>query len=240
MNCVFDIGNTRIKVALFDGAELKNVHIVESREEFLDVVKDLKFDYSIVSSVADDDLTNFVITQANNPLILNYKTPLPVKNLYKTPETLGNDRLANAVGAYHLSAESNSLIIDAGTCLKMDFINSSNQYLGGIISPGLTIRFKAVHTFTDKLPLVKPDDSEEMEMGIDTLTSLHSGCYTGMDREIMATIEDFKRNYDDLKVFITGGDMDDLQKMGFSQKNSIFADRWLTLKGLNEILNYNV
>lgn len=240
MNCVFDIGNTRTKVALFNGDKLIQTHIAKSSSELKKLINGLTFDRSIVSSVADDELTKFVISLIHNPLVLDHNTPLPIKNQYKTPKTLGKDRLANAVGAYHLSSESNSLIIDAGTCLKIDFINRSNEYLGGIISPGLRMRFKAVHTFTDKLPLVNPDDSKEEEMGVDTLTSLHSGCYTGMDREIIATIEDFRKKYGDLKIFITGGDMDELQKMGFSQKNSIFADRWLTLRGLNEILNYNV
>lgn len=239
-NCVFDIGNTRIKIALFDGEELLETFVLKSKEDLSGLMDRLNFERSIIASVANEDLTNFVISQVEHFLLLDHTTPLPIKNKYKTPDTLGKDRLANAVGAYHYFNKSNSLIIDAGTCLKIDFINHLNEYIGGIISPGLMMRFKALNTFTDKLPLVNPDEAVATEMGVDTLTSIHAGCFTGMNREIEATIVDFNRKYEDLKIIITGGDMAKLEKMGFSQKNSIFADRWLTLRGLNEILRYNV
>lgn len=239
-NCVFDIGNTRIKIALFDDQELLDTFVLKSKEDLSGLISRLDFQKSIVSSVADEDLTNFVISQIKQPFLLDHFTPLPIKNKYKTPDTLGKDRLANAVGAYHCFKNSNSLIIDAGTCLKIDFINDLNEYIGGIISPGLMMRFKALNTFTDKLPLVNPDEMVATGMGVDTTTSIHTGCFMGMNREIEATIADFNSEYESLKIIITGGDMVELQKMGFSQKNSIFADRWLTLRGLNEILRYNV
>lgn len=215
------------------------VEIVDERDQLEEILSRHSVAQTMVSSVGSEDLTKFVISLTERPIVLDDQTPLPIKNGYKTPKTLGKDRLANAVAAYHYFNNHNSLVIDAGTCLKFDFINESNEYLGGSISPGLTMRFKALNTFTDKLPLVNPEDSEPVEMGVDTLTSIHTGCYTGMNREIEATIAEYKKMHGDLKILITGGDMDQLQKMGFSQKNSIFADRWLTLKGLNKILSHN-
>ena len=239
MNCVVDIGNTRTKIAWFDQDELIAVEIGNSEKEIQNILASRKIEKSIISSVADEGLTNFVISILEEPVILNSETTIPITNKYESPESLGRDRLANAVAANLLFNENNILIIDAGTCLKFDFINKSNEYIGGSISPGLTMRFKALHTFTDKLPLISPEQIEPVETGRNTAASIHSGCYTGMNNEIMATIRKYKDSYEDLRIIITGGDMEELQKMEFSQKNSIFADRWLTLRGLNQILRHN-
>ncbi|CAG5087876.1 type III pantothenate kinase [Parvicella tangerina] len=241
MHRIVDIGNTKIKMAWFENNQLVKVTISENeKEEIKRAIHSHQVDHTIISSVANEDLTKFVIAQTEHPIVLDQHTPLPIVNNYKTPETLGKDRLANAVGAYHLFNETNCLIIDAGTCLKFDVLNSSNEYIGGVISPGLNMRFEALHTFTDKLPLVKPDEIEPVSMGVDTLTSIHSGCYMGMNNEIESTIMHLEQRFENLKIIITGGDMEVLQNMEFSQKNSIFADRWLTLRGLNEILDHNV
>ncbi|MCB9188467.1 MAG: type III pantothenate kinase [Flavobacteriales bacterium] len=240
MNVIVDIGNTRTKIAWFEEDELIAVDFAINMESIAELLFEKKIDNCIISSVANEELTKFVISLFQHPVVLDSVTDLPITNAYRTPETLGKDRLANAVGAYLLFNNTNTLIVDAGTCLKFDFIDSSNSYLGGSIAPGLRMRFKAVHTFTDKLPLVEPEQMDAISLGDDTSSSIHAGCYMGMKNEIEATIQQYRLKYNGLKVIITGGDMEELQKMEFSQKNSIFADRWLTLRGLNKILRHNV
>lgn len=239
MNCIVDIGNTRTKIAWFENTDLIEVKTLEEKGDISDAIQSKEHHFAIISSVADQDLTKIVISNLIEPIVLDSTTPIPIKNKYRTPDTLGKDRLSNAVAACLLFNESNTLVIDAGTCLKYDFINSRNEYIGGSISPGLKMRFEALHTFTDKLPLVSPEQSEPIDIGVDTLTSIHAGCYKGMNNEIMTTINTYMEKYGELKIILTGGDMEELQKMEFSQKNSIFADRWLTLRGLNEILRHN-
>ena len=238
MNLIIDIGNTRTKVACFREDDLvwqeSLVSFNELSEKKLLAIKNV-----IISSVTDESQNNLILQKFSKAIILSEKTNLPIYNLYKTPITLGKDRLANAVGAYRSFPNNNTLIIDAGTCLKFDFVSKNNEYLGGAISPGLRMRFKALHTFTAKLPLI--DDYEKTDIiGVDTTTSILSGCVNGFRNEITETIHQYRERFENLKVIITGGDTSELEKMDFSQKNSIFADRWLTLRGLNEILKHNV
>jgi len=239
LNLIVDIGNTRTKVAAFDKEEMVWQKTYVSLTQMKHDLSKLEINNSIISSVAKQELTNFVKGILPKALVLNFETPIPISNNYKTPKTLGNDRLANAVAAYRLFGNSNTLIIDAGTCLKFDFINKNKEYLGGAIAPGLRMRFQALHTLTANLPLLE-NFEEVVLIGNNTETSMVSGCFNGMQHEIAATITAYKGKYKDLQIIITGGDVSNLEKMDFSQKNSIFADRWLTLKGLNEILRYNV
>lgn len=239
MNLIFDIGNTRVKTALFEGDKLMNTHYFYSVEEIKDWIKNIHYQQAIISSVANEEFTQKISALLHHVLIFNIDTPLPISNKYATPHTLGKDRLANAVAAYLLYPQSNTLIIDGGTCLKFDFINEKNEYLGGAIAPGLKMRFQALHTFTDKLPLI--NDLEEVDLiGTDTNSSILAGCYNGFKNEVLQTVSNYSDIYRDMKIILTGGDVSILEKMNFSQKNSIFADRWLTLCGLNEILEYNV
>jgi type III pantothenate kinase len=238
VNLIIDIGNTRVKVACFKGDDLVWQESLDSFNE-LNEKKLLAIKNVIISSVTDESQNNLILQKFSQAIILSENTNLPIQNLYKTPITLGKDRLANAVGAYRSFPNNNTLIIDAGTCLKFDFVSKNNEYLGGAISPGLKMRFKALHTFTAKLPLI--DDYEKTDIiGVDTTTSILSGCVNGFRNEITETIHLYKERFENLKVIITGGDTSELEKMDFSQKNSIFADRWLTLRGLNEILKHNV
>src|SRR5690606_17210513 len=119
---------------------------------------------------------------------LTQKSPLPIVNAYSTPETLGNDRLANAVAANTMFPDQNCLVIDIGTCLKFDFVNAENKYLGGSISPGYQMRFRALHTYTEKLPLISPKHPNEL-IGSSTETSIRSGVYNGLLNEIEGMIE---------------------------------------------------
>jgi type III pantothenate kinase len=143
--------------------------------------------------------------------------------------------VANVVGAASLFPKQNCLITDAGTCIKFDFINAKKQYLGGAISPGISMRFKALHHYTDKLPLIKPQ-KKVMLIGNSTKNSIASGVQNGALAEIENIILRYKKKFGGIKVILTGGDMEPFAR---NIKSDIFAAPHLTLIGLNEILNFN-
>src|SRR5688572_16278021 len=155
MNLILDIGNTRVKSALFEGRELV-------KQDFFKTdagkIKELIRQHSgkiILSSVVHLDFLH-EFQDKERILILSHQTPIPIKNNYQSPETLGRDRLANVVAISTLSISGNALSIDCGTCLKFDLFHEG-AYSGGSISPGLRMRLNALHTFTDKLPLIEPE-----------------------------------------------------------------------------------
>jgi type III pantothenate kinase len=240
MQLVIDIGNTRIKAASFQNEQLLEFKVFKDYQELLesDFFKDNKFDNCIVASVVND-IEQFVeqLAQKVNVLVFSADTPLPIKNLYKSITTLGSDRLAAAVGGELLFPNQNVLVIDAGTCIKYNFLSNEKEYLGGAISPGLQMRFRALHTFTAKLPLLPVDQSFDSLIGVDTNGSIYSGVETGATLEIDGFIEQYRHRFADLNVILTGGDVNFFEKR---LKNSIFADSYLILKGLNRILNYNI
>jgi type III pantothenate kinase len=239
MNLIVDIGNTSIKVAQFKQGNFINIERFKDQRLFLEYSSSLSFNNAIISSVREETFTKKFRDKFKNALVLNHTTSLPISNLYHTPETLGNDRLANAVGAFNAFPNQNTLTIDVGTCIKFDFINTNNEYLGGSISPGLKMRFNALHTLTDNLPLI--DDVEINQLiGNDTTSSIQVGVYQGIIAEISNMISQYERKYDNLNIILTGGDLSSFLDIELSQKNSIFADEFHTLKGLNTILNYNV
>ena len=240
MNLVVDIGNTFIKVAQFEQGNCRKIERFKDQGLFLKYVSSISSaENVIVSSVRDISFTNEVVNLFPDSLLLKTKTHLPIINAYKTPETLGNDRIANAVSAFTAFPNQNTLTIDVGTCVKFDFITSNNEYLGGSISPGLKMRFNALHTLTDNLPLI--DDVEINQLiGTDTTTSIQVGVYQGMIAEITNMIRQYEKKYDKLNIVLTGGDLRWFLDIEMSQKNSIFADEFHTLKGLNTILDYNV
>ena len=172
-------------------------------------------------------------------IVLDNRTPLPIYNHYSTPQTLGADRLAAVVGAYYeaplLTGEhAPALVIDLGTAITYDFITSDGHYLGGNISPGMDMRFRALHTFTDRLPLVDPH-GEHPSIGHSTDTAIRCGILDGIRYEIEGTIRQFLVKYPQLLIFLTGGDAIDFEE---TPKNRIFADKFLVAKGLNYILQY--
>jgi type III pantothenate kinase len=235
MNLIVDIGNTSIKVAQFEQGNCRNINRFKDQGLFLEYSHSCSFNNAIISSVREETFTRKLGNQFEQALVLNHTTALPISNLYHTPETLGNDRLANAVGAFNAFPNQNTLTIDVGTCIKFDFINTNNEYLGGSISPG----FNALHTLTDNLPLI--DDVEINQLiGNDTTSSIQVGVYQGIIAEISNMISQYERKYDNLNIILTGGDLSSFLDIELSQKNSIFADEFHTLKGLNTILNYNV
>ena len=239
LNLIIDIGNTAAKVALFDGGEM--VEVLTESNQSLDCLEVLCAKYpveqGIVATVIDlSERVLAALVALPFPLLwLDSKTPLPVTNLYETPETLGYDRMAAVVGANEQYPRRDILVIDAGTCITYEFIDSKGQYHGGNISPGMQMRFKALNQFTGRLPLID-SNGRKLPMGRDTETAIRAGVLKGMEYEISGYIESMKHKYPELLVFLTGGDDFSFDS---SVKSIIFADRFLVLKGLNRILNYN-
>ena len=237
MNLVIDIGNTRIKAAVFDGKKLIACHIIKSFKK--SSITALMNRYAIRAVIFSSVIKEKKILAASEILqvfYLNHKTALPIVNDYATPATLGTDRLANACGAALLFKNKNCLTLDAGTCLKFDLITADAHYKGGAISPGLNMRYKALHDYTGRLPLVKQTDNVALT-GNTTQTSIASGVQNGIIAEAEYLIAEYKKLYKGLKVVVTGGDM---TFFADRLKTHIFAAPDLTLVGLNSILNYNL
>ncbi len=237
---IIDIGNTRIKLLPVVKNNYQNLVVFNSNEQCIEYIKTNKLATvkAIISSVRNKERTAQISHHFDSVIILNKATNIPIKNNYKTPHTLGKDRLANAIAANAIHPNQNNLIIDIGTCLKFDFINSEKEYLGGSISLGFSMRYKALHNFTDNLPLFNQVTTNK-HIGTDTQSSIVSGVFLGMVAEIKQFISFYESKYKQLNIFLTGGDLSYFKNEELSQKNSIFADPLLTLKGLKVILDYN-
>ncbi len=240
MNLIFDVGNTRIKVAVFEQNRcLRNV-AYNCLQDWIneDWLQHYPVSHAIVSSVSgnEDEIMTY-LAQLNLPTLLftNVLTS-PITNLYQTQTTLGSDRLAAAIGGYTHYPNQNVLTIDAGTCIKYNFTNANNQYLGGAISPGMRLRYQAMHDYTAKLPLLSVDTNYDLMLGTNTTESITTGAQLGAAAEIDGFINHYKTQYPELKIILTGGDSSYFEKC---LKNKIFADELLLLKGLNYILNLN-
>ena len=239
MNLIIDIGNTSAKLAVFGQGEMKET--LRCSNKTLDGLPILCNKYpirkGIVSSVISlkDEIRQTLDKLPFPVMEFTYQSPIPITNLYRTPQTLGMDRLAAVIAAYTIKPGHPILVIDAGTCITYDFVDEVGQYRGGNISPGMDMRFKALHTFTDKLPLVSAE-GEMPSYGQTTETAIRSGVIRGIEHEMNGYIEHLRENYPSLLVFLTGGN-----EFSFDAniKNGIFADGFLVLKGLNRILEYN-
>lgn len=239
MNLIIDIGNTRTKAALFKDGKILEVRFYD---HFLDMINDdtlihLSKQAIIGSVVQGAEELQSVLNNTVPTLLFSASTPTPLHNKYQSSATLGSDRLSASVGAYELYPNQNVLVIDCGTCIKYNFTNSKNNYLGGGISPGIQMRFKALEHFTSKLPLIEPDFSYNELIGNTTQNSILSGVLNGSANEVDGFINQYKEQFSDLICVLTGGDAEHLAKR---LKNSIFVHQNLVLKGLNHILNYNL
>ena len=194
--------------------------------------------------VFDPDSLSYILTDNSNPWYnnlfgnaqsCNSNTNIPFKNKYKTPKTLGVDRIGLVSSAVYRYPNENVLVIDAGTCITYDYVNTKAQYFGGSISPGIIMRYKALNNFTAKLPMLDLEFPESL-IGISTNQSIHSGVIFGVLGEINAIINRYKDQNEKLTVVLTGGDANFLAKR---LKNGIFANPNFLLEGLNAILNYN-
>ena len=240
MNLVIDIGNSRTKFSVFHRGEvLITVPVDEFLPEHIDVLQNENPELQkvILSTVKDysPKLKEALQNKFEYFIELDAKTPLPIENCYKTPETLGKDRIAAVVGGFDLYPETNLLIIDAGTAITYDILNEKHQYLGGNISPGIEMRYKALHHFTGKLPLISHQNYDKL-YGTTTEEAILAGVQHGIAFEVDKAIDTFKDFYANLKVIITGGDADFFDK---KLKNSFFVNFNLIALGLNRILEYN-
>ncbi|PKA98888.1 type III pantothenate kinase [Flavobacteriaceae bacterium MAR_2009_75] len=240
MNLIIDAGNTSVKLAVFDKGVLIFYQKVDGEEIPVQVKKVCdhypKIASGIVSSVGNlDSKVVAVLTVFCDVHELTPSSRTPYKNSYATPQTLGVDRIALATAAFYHNPRGNTLVIDAGTCVTYDMVNDYGEYLGGAISPGLKMRYKALQLQTAKLPLLEPKAPFDF-IGNSTDNSIHSGVVNGICHEIDGVISDYKSRFADLTVILTGGDAPFLSKR---LKNTIFADSKFLLKGLNYLLEYN-
>ena len=239
-NLVIDIGNTRTKIAIFEKGKMVISFAIDSfsKKDFDELIADYKtIRCAIVSTVRNDSqqLINYLKEKLEFVIELDHTTPLPIQNCYETPKTLGKDRIAAAVGANKKYPNRNILIIDAGTAITYDFVNHKNDYLGGFITPGLNMRFKALHQFTDKLPLLKATSPEYFQ-GNNTNSSIMGGVQLGLEGEIDRIIHHYSSAVDELIIILTGGDTNYFEKL---LKNYKFVALEITLLGLNTILESN-
>lgn len=241
MNLVIDLGNTNSKIAVCNGSEILESVISDqfTNKEiayFISKYKDLKG--AIFSSVVNHsrELIDYLVSTFDYFLELNSSTPLPITNQYRTPETLGYDRIAAVAGAHTIFPKNNVLVIDAGSAITFDLVTLNGEYIGGNISPGMQMRFKALNKFTGRLPSLQYDESKFKFMGKTTEEAIISGVFSGLMHEIEGYISLMKVKYKDLKVVLTGGDAISFDK---KLKNSIFVVSHLNLIGLNRILDYN-
>ncbi len=238
MNIVIDQGNTSAKVAFFYEYKLFASFIFKplTVDKLRKLLNKFSPSHGILCSVTEvnPEITEFLKTLLLKFYIFDEKLKLPVQVQYKTPQTLGKDRVAAIVGAWQDHKNKDILVIDSGTAITYDFLNASNTYMGGNISPGMTIRFKALNKYTKKLPLLD-EQGDVPGLGYDTETAIRSGVVRGIIKEMDAYIDEYKTLYPDLLVFLTGGHSFYFET---KLKNSTFADGNLVLAGLNEILNY--
>ena len=240
MNLIIDVGNTRIKFAIFNQSELIHSEIFTGINVVLkveDLIKKYHCTNAIISSVGE--LNNDIISEIKskiNTIQLLTSTKVPFENKYSTPKTLGADRIALVAAAVKKFPNKNVLIIDAGTCITYDFVNSERVYCGGAISPGIKMRYKSLNVFTEKLPQLEAEHLDIL-IGGSTNESIHIGVVKGVINEIDSFINSYKEKNSYLTVVLTGGDINFLSN---SLKNTIFANRNLLLEGLNSILIYNL
>jgi type III pantothenate kinase len=238
-NLVIDVGNSHTKAGIFVRGELRIFEETTSNKELVKLADKFEPDYIIICSVTKpaEVLQELLFSYAKKVLVLDYKLPLPVNNLYESPQTLGMDRIASVCGAKKLFPEDNSLVIDIGTCIKYDFVEINGNYYGGIISPGVQMRFQAMHKFTAKLPLVNAPENGVELIGRNTTEALQSGVINGMLAEIEGIIIRYKQQFVGYQALVCGGDAHYFE----TKINSpIFAVPKLVLVGLDSILQYNV
>ena len=239
MNIAIDIGNTRGKCAVFEGDRLLETFFFDKEKiikEIKEIIKKNIISTGIISNVAS--VSDKIMEELKTILpfqVVSASSKVPFINLYKTPNTLGVDRIALVAGAVKQFSNKNVLVIDAGTCITFDFVNKKSEYLGGAISPGINMRFHSLNYFTANLPLLEKEEVGNF-IGGNTKESMNSGVVNGVIQEIDGIINQYKKKYMDLTVVLTGGDTNFLSK---KLKSSIFANQNFLLQGLNEIFIFN-
>ena len=241
MNLVLDLGNSKSKIAVCDDKrviETASYEKISSREIAYFHTRYKELTGVIISSVVNysREIIDYLGNLYHPCIELDQSTSIPLVNRYRTPETLGYDRIAAAVGAYTIYPETNVLVIDAGTAITYDIVTSEGEFIGGNISPGLEIRFKSLNKYTTRLPHLERPDEKPPLVGSSTKEAIQSGIVNGLLFEMDGFIETISQEYPQLQVVLTGGDANYF--VG-KLKSSIFVDLNLNLIGLNRILEHN-
>lgn len=236
MKLLLDFGNTRVKAAVSDGSTLRVVYSGPLESDALTAaVSEYDTDGGMWCSVRPIDQNILLWLNSLGLKQLDWATPVPIKNLYHTPQTLGMDRLAAAVGAWSLKPGKDILVIDAGTAITFDFVTSAGEYMGGNIAPGVELRLKSLHEHTGALPLVSRIGPAP-RFGYDTDTAIRSGVINGIANEIMGYVAGLESEYPSVLVFLTGGDA---ESFALKCKSGTFAVTDLVLTGLDCICRFN-
>lgn len=240
LNICIDWGNTQVKASLFEKGVMQSSFVYPAHDahmRIIDLMEEHKPEYAIISSVSgkSSETEEMIHGKVKRMVKMDDRTPLPVMNAYSS-DTVGADRLAMAVGAHHEYPGKNNLVVCLGTCITYNFIQNTRTFRGGAISPGLHMRLRSMHEFTDKLPEVGLD-GETLLLGYDTETCMRSGAVFGIVSEIDGMVAAFKAQYPDFNAVLTGGDMPYFEG---KLKSEIFADPDIIMKGLNIILKHNV
>ncbi len=238
MNLSIDLGNTYAKTGLFENERLIETRWKLTYPELINYVQKVHPQRIMVSSVSysEEQLRAEFDNITTEIYSLKSTTPVPIKKLYDTPETLGADRVAAAVGARVLYPDKSCIVIDMGTCITYDLVGLDDNFYGGIISPGVRMRFKAMNTFTKRLPLLEPEPIPEL-IGKSTQHAMQSGVMNGILSEINGFVEEYGKVLTNINVILCGGDA---TYFANRIKNPNFVIPELVLIGLNRILEYNV
>ena len=238
MNLAIDIGNTKSKYAFFAQNEMVESGIIHGLAEFGEFLtqRASQYERAIVCSVNHDEDSIAPLFPVDKPVLyLNHQTPVPMTMAYATPETLGMDRLAAAIGGRALFPERAVMVIDIGTCITYDYVSAEGVFEGGVISPGIELRYKSMHDYTARLPLLESREDEGL-VGSSTAASMKSGVINGITGEIEYMVSQFLLKSPDLKIIITGGGAKTFESR---IKADIFVALEIVLFGLNRVLDYN-
>ena len=241
MILTIDVGNTRIKGAVFEYDNTLE-YCVFSKDEIqkkIEIIlkKYKKITHLVVASVGSIERQLFLdFEKMVEVWFVSHEDSFPFINNYATPKTLGIDRMVLAAGATLQFKGQNRLIIDAGTCITYDFVDQNDVYLGGAISPGLRLRYETLHHYTEKLPLLNVTDPNHF-IGKSTAESIHSGIVNGLVHEINGFVDQYSAQYSNFIIILTGGDTEFLAKR---LKNTIFANSNFLLESLNQIFQYKI
>jgi type III pantothenate kinase len=237
MNIAVDYGNTSVKVGIFKEEHLQDKRFFQDPAALRAFLESYHAENIIVSSVSHPagEVLSWSVARGKK-ISLSYQLPLPVTILYATPQTLGVDRIAAVCGAVEIFPNQDCLVIDAGTCITYEFVDHLGNYYGGGISPGIAMRFEAMHHFTSRLPLVQPVLHAPL-VGDSTETSMQSGVINGARAEVEGIVQKYQDQYSNLKVILCGGDAVFFE----NQFNApLFVSPDLVLIGLNRILHHSI
>jgi type III pantothenate kinase len=239
MNFCLDIGNTFGKIRIDEAGKPPVYRRQLNDEDIIALIRELQPDNIIYCDVRGTGAELIAATGFDGKLLkLTHELPIPLKNCYQVPQTLGMDRLAAALGAWQQFPHQHTLVIDAGTCITYDFVTANAEFLGGMISPGLQMRLKAMHTFTAQLPLITTDFSQKPPLiGQNTTDAMLSGAFHGLSGEINGIISHYQSIFGRFNILLTGGDALFFDK---TIKEANFVNENVVLDGLKAALDFNL